>query len=74
MTQSRKLFKKQHSVLLLGDLDIKGTVYSCNRVTNSWADSISSLANLINMGPLCKTLEEVGIREETPLDCQSISD
>lgn len=66
--------KKQYSVLLLEELNIKDTLYSLNRGTISWADSISSAANLINMGALCKTLEEVGIKGETPLDCQSISD
>lgn len=65
--------KQQHSVLLLGEPNIKDTLYICNRGTNSWADSIRPLANLINMRALCKTLGEVGIREETPLDCQSIS-
>lgn len=58
-------------MLLLGELNIKDTLYSCNRGTNSWADSISSLANLINVRALCKTLEEVGIRGETPSDHQT---
>lgn len=75
MTQSSKEpLKEQDSVLLLGELSIKDTLYSCNRGTNSWADSISPLANLINMRGLRKSLEEVGIREATPLDCQSVSD
>ena len=60
-------------MLLLGELNIKDTLYSHNRGTDSWADSISPPANLINMRALRKTPEEVGIREETPLDCQSIS-
>lgn len=53
--------------------DIKDTLYACDRATSSREDSISPVANLINMGPLCKTPEEVGIREETPLGRQSIS-
>lgn len=46
--------QEQYSVLLLAEPNIKDTLYSRNRGTDSWADSISSLANLITMRALCK--------------------
>lgn len=57
----------KNSVLFLGELQIKGTLCSPNRGTDSWADSISSFANLINMWAFCKSPEEVDIRKEIPI-------
>lgn len=57
--------KEKHCVTVKGVEHKRHSVQS-QQVGQFRADSISSLANLINVKFLCKTLKEVGTGEETP--------